>query len=134
MSHTEWIVPCNPTFYDIETALKDNTAVVWRHNAQYEPGDIVYIYVSKGISAIRFKTVVVNTNTLIKSEDDPYWVDRTKMSKKPVKVLLKRMKEFNDVRLSYSALKEHGLKSTIQGPQKLNEELKRYIGSIDSEV
>ena len=134
MSYTEWIIPCNPNIYDIETALKENTAVVWRYNAQYEPGDIVYIYVSKGIRAIRFKTVVVNTNTLINSADDPYWLDRSKMSKKPEKVLLKRVKEFNDVRLSYSALKDHGLKSTIQGPQKLNEELKRYIDSIDGEV
>ena len=47
------------------------------------------------------------------------------------KVLLKRIKTYNTVLLSYDVLKENGLKSTIQGPIKLKGSLREYVNRID---
>lgn len=131
MNQTEWIIPCNPHSYDLQTALTNSDEVYWRQNARYEVGDIVYIYLSKGVSAIRYKAIVIGTDIEIKSEDDPYWIDKTMQSQKLQKVLLKRIKTFNTALLSYDVLKEYGLKSTIQGPIKLKGSLREYVNSID---
>lgn len=92
MNQTEWIIPCNPHSYNLQAALTNSDEVYWRQNARYEVGDIVYIYLSKGVSAIRYKAIVIGTDIEIKSEDDPYWIDKTMQSQKLQKVLLKRIK------------------------------------------
>ena len=87
MNQTEWIIPCNPLIYNLQAAFTDGDEVYWRQNAKYEVGDIVYIYLSKGVGSIRYKAVVVGTDIKINSEDDPYWVDKTMQSQKLQKVL-----------------------------------------------
>lgn len=131
MNQTEWIIPCNPHSYNLQAALTNSDEMYWRQNARYEIGDIIYIYLSKGVSAIRYKAIVIKTDIEIKSEDDPYWIDKTMQSQKLKKVLLKRIKTFNTALLSYDVLKENGLKSTIQGPIKLKGSLREYVNSID---
>jgi 5-methylcytosine-specific restriction protein A len=131
MNQTEWIIPCNPHSYNLQAALTNSDEVYWRQNARYEIGDIIYIYLSKGVSAIRYKAIVIGTDIEIKSEDDPYWIDKTMQSQKLQKVLLKRIKTFNTALLSYDLLKESGLKSTIQGPIKLKGSLRDYVNRID---
>ena len=32
---SEWIVPCNPTVYDLETAMQKLKYMYWRKNANY---------------------------------------------------------------------------------------------------
>lgn len=131
MNQTEWIIPCNPLSYNLQAAFTDGDEVYWRQNAKYEVGDIVYIYLSKGVGSIRYKAVVVGTDIKINSEDDPYWVDKTMQSQKLQKVLLRKIKTYNTALLSYDVLKANGLKSTIQGPQKLKDGLREYIVTID---
>ena len=87
MNQTEWIIPCNPQSYNLQAALTNSDEVYWRQNARYEIGDIIYIYLSKGVSAIRYKAIVIRTDIEIKSEDDPYWIDKTMQSQKLQRVL-----------------------------------------------
>lgn len=133
MGQKEWIIPCNPTVYRIQDAFAESDTLYWRKNANYEIGDIVYIYLSKGYSRIMYKTVVIDVDILYEDNNDPFWIDQTEKSKHPQKVLLKRINMFDDNRLSFHCLQANGLKSTIQGPIKLKGELLNYVHRIDSD-
>lgn len=131
MTSKEWIVPCNPTQYNLEGQLSREDIVYWRQNARYEIGDIVYIYLSSGTSAIRYKTVVSAVDLDADADNENYWIDQTMKSSNPKRVCLKLLKEFDKSQLPIGALREHGLKSTIQGPMKLVGELAEYVHEVD---
>ena len=43
---TDWIIPCNPKYYDVFGAFDKMETIDWRQTAKnIEPGDAVYIYV-----------------------------------------------------------------------------------------
>lgn len=128
---TEWIVPCNPQKYDLETELKNNDIVYWRQNAKYTIGDIVFIYLSAGRSVIRYKTTVTEINIDAEQVDDTYWLDKSMNGENPKRICLKLLKEFDDSQLSIDELRKHGLKSTLQGPIKLTGELADYFHAVD---
>lgn len=52
---TEWIIPCNLKYYDVKGAFSKFKAIDWKQSAKNIcVGDIVYIYVGKPISAIKY--------------------------------------------------------------------------------
>ena len=52
---TSWIVPCNLAYYDVAGAFANLPCVTWKQTRKVCVGDIVYIYVGKPISAIKYK-------------------------------------------------------------------------------
>ena len=52
---TEWIISGNPQKYDLINAFRDLGKIDWRQSTNVEEGDIVYIYVSEGFQAIKYK-------------------------------------------------------------------------------
>ena len=87
MAKTEWITPCNPTKYDIDSELPVSGEIYWRQNANYNVGDIVYIYLSAGISAIRYKTQVEEIDVNAVDIDEPYWIDKSMQSSNPKRMV-----------------------------------------------
>lgn len=126
-----WLVPCNPEKYDIDSAFRSSPFVYWRQRVSFEVGDTVYIYLSKGVSGIRYKAFVTETDIDSRTIDDPFWNDPEEAYKVPIKAEMKLLKEYNTDALSYKQLTEHGLSSTIQGPIKVTGQLLSYIKSID---
>ena len=126
-----WIVPCNPKHYDIFSALASSDTIYWRQRVNFEVGDTVYIYLSAGVSAIRYKAVVINTDIDSITIDDSFWDDPSEAYKVPKKAEFKIVKTFDTKLLSYKELKRNGLKSTIQGPVKLKGETRNYIEAIE---
>ena len=133
MNQTEWVTPCNPKIYDLESEFSVNDYVYWRQNANYEIGDIVYIYLSSGRNRIRYKTIVTDVNINADDIEENYWNDPSQKSRNKKRVRLQLIREFNDIRLSYSFLKSNGLTSTIQGAIRLKGKWADYIHKIESE-
>ena len=127
----EWIIPCNPELYDINTSINTDGFVYWRQNARYSTGDIVYIYVSGRVKRIQYKTTVVDTDIDGTSISDPYWLDKSQETIKLIKVKLKLLKSFAGDDLSFQNLRKNGLNSSIQGPMKLKGSLSEYVRSVD---
>ena len=60
---TEWIVPCNPNLYRVDDAFAALKKLDWKQTSpKMKVGDIVYIYVSKPVRAIRYKCKVTKVN------------------------------------------------------------------------
>ena len=103
-----WIISSNPDEFDVEKAFKEDNSVEWgRGQYTISKDDIVYIYISKPIQAIKFKTKVANV------------VEDT--------MVLKLVKRLNPEKFSLNHLHEHGLNGNIQGKITIGNELLEYI-------
>ena len=103
-----WIISSNPDEFDVEKAFKEDNSVEWsRGQYTISKDDIVYIYISKPIQAIKFKTKVANV------------VEDT--------MVLKLVKRLNPEKFSLNHLHEHGLNGNVQGKITISNELLEYI-------
>ena len=61
-SMKHWILSCDTGRYDIHTLFKKDGFCLWNQRRDFKVGDIVYIYESKPVSKIVYKTVVEEIN------------------------------------------------------------------------
>ena len=54
---TQWVIPCNPAYYDVCGVFNKLDKVEWKQSTNVNEGDIVYIYVTSPIKEIRYKCV-----------------------------------------------------------------------------
>ena len=109
-----WIISSDPNKFDVEKAFKEDDSVEWsRGQYTISKDDIVYIYISKPIQAIKFKTKVASV------------VENT--------MILKLVKRLNPKKFSLNHLQEHGLKGNVQGKITIGNELLKYIKQQEQE-
>lgn len=123
LRNTEWIVPANPKFYDIEAALdesKDGT-FIWKQSNNVCVGDKVYLYVAAPISAIRYKCKAVEV-------DIPYNYSDENISMSKV-MRLQLLERYDKVRISFALLKESGV-GAVRGPRSMPNSLKHKIEEL----
>ena len=68
--NTEWIIAGNPDKYDVVGAFRELGIIDWTQSSNINVGDIVYIYVSNTVRAIRFKCKVNVVNKVTPTIDD----------------------------------------------------------------
>ncbi len=54
-----WVLPCDPTKYDIVAAFEHMDVIDWGQSTHVNVGDIVYVYVAKKYHSIMFKCDVI---------------------------------------------------------------------------
>ena len=60
---SNWIIPSNSKKFDLaKFLLKHGNFVDWKQSANFEVGDVIYIYCTKPEMRIRYKMEVVKTN------------------------------------------------------------------------
>lgn len=121
-----WVIPCNPNYYNVDAAFFKMKKLDWRQRISAEVGDIVYIYVGKPYSEIRYKCLVRKVwlkNREI-SDDEYYETDDLK----PVTsyMELELIEKYVTDSLPLHKLKMNGVK-TVQGPFKVLDETLYYI-------
>jgi len=122
----DWIIQCNPKYYDIERAVRELETIDWRQMSQnIEEGSFVYIYVCDPKRCIKYKAEVLHVNKKDNFIDDSKYViskeglkENSSLSVMEIKII----KEFDDNKFPLSKLKENGLK-TVQGWSRLCPEL-----------
>lgn len=123
LRNTEWIVPANPRFYDIDAALnesKDGT-FIWKQSNNICVGDKVYLYVAAPISAIRYKCKAVEV-------DIPYdYSDENISMSKAMRLQL--LERYDRAGISFAMLREHGV-GAVRGPRSMPEGLKHRIEEL----
>lgn len=70
----DWIIPGNLKYFDIIGAFNKLQNINWKQSSNVNAGDIVYIYVGKPISAIKFKCIALKVNLDKVSIDDSEFV------------------------------------------------------------
>lgn len=134
-----WLYPANPKYYEVISAFTEEPKTGWPMSSKVEVGDIVYIYSGAPFKQVVFKCKVVEIDVPVEEVMGQAEKYAKVSGKKPKKrfMLLETIKEFDqssDSPLSFSWLRQNGLKGSIMGPQCLenNEILFKYISEIES--
>ena len=137
--HQEWIIPCNADLYDIDGALRKLKIIDWYQNRMIKNakvGDLVYIYCTSkhDVNRVKYKGAILAVNKYDNFIDDSEF-DLTntygyKVEGPCFSIAVFREYEIN---ISYDKLKVHGLKSKLQGPNKVFDSLSSFLHSCDIE-
>lgn len=117
-SKSEWIIPANPKYYDLEKAFNENDIIMWKQSTNILVGDTVYLYVASPYSAIMYKCKVIKINIPYKYDDG-----NLRMSKV---MKIKLLKKFNKTDYPFSKLQDYGIRA-IRGPRYMPKELSKEI-------
>lgn len=125
---TEWIIACNPFYYDVIGAFNELENIEWKQSTNIRANDIVYIYVSSPIKEIKYKCIAkkVNLNYAERINDSKFIIDGTNYENYGRYMELELITKYEDKQFTYEDLKQHGLTS-VQGPRRLYGELLNYI-------
>ena len=130
-----WIIPSNNSKFDLAKFLsKHDNVVDWKQSANFEVGDVVYIYCTKPEMRIRYKMEVEETNIPFgKSlKDEMCWIDKTEFKAGVENNKYFRMRLLATTQsdmLTMDMLHKQGVKGYIYGPRTIDKELTRYIES-----
>ena len=118
---TEWIIPCNPNYYKVDDAFSALKKLDWKQTSpKMQVGDIVYIYISKPIMAIRYKCKVNKVNLdKIEIDDSKFVINGDSYETYPVHMELEVLEKY-DNELTMEILSNNGVKGRIQCPRRVN--------------
>lgn len=130
----DWVIICNPAFYDVLGAFKNFNCIEWKQSTNIQKGDTVYIYLARPYKEIRYKCRALEVDLKTPTIDDSEYV----LDGDPYKdygryVRLELVTEYNENQCPYTELKKHGLKS-VQGPSRASEELSQYMSLQDMQI
>lgn len=106
-----WIIPANPTVYDIIGHFERTDMIEWKKPKDVQVGDIVYIYMCKPYAAILYKCDVVKTNAG-KEQETPT-------------MCLRIAKRYKEDTYPLTKLQSYGLKS-VRSPRRIS----KKVGSL----
>ena len=126
---TEWVIPCNPRFYDIESAFQNRTWIDWRQSAKnISPGDVVYIYVGTPVQEIKYKCLV--KKAWIPASDADYTEEIYNLTSErkpcPQYMRLELLEKLDGITLA--KLVDNGMKGNIQGPRRVDKAIEGCLG------
>jgi hypothetical protein len=129
---TEWIIPCNLKYYDVKGAFSKFKAIDWKKSAKNIcVGDIVYIYVGKPISAIKYKCRVNKTNlSKVEIDDSEFVINGENYENYGNHMELELIREYAGTELTRDMLVENGLKGNIQGPRRVDVLIQESINKV----
>ncbi|HFI0631478.1 TPA: MmcQ/YjbR family DNA-binding protein [Streptococcus suis] len=108
-----WVIPANPKVYDIDTEFAENKVVYWPQKSTIQAGDIVAIYVTTPVQAIRYVCRVLGANLENREESD------IPTEKKLMQVEL--LAQFSDDVLPRERMMDLGVRA-VRGPRRLTKE------------
>lgn len=132
-NYTEWIISGNPKEYRVIEAFRELRKLDWRQSkkANINVGDIVYVFVSEGIWAIRLKCRVNKTNIEVPDIDDHEYVLKERSGGSADRYMeLELMEEYDGEEYSKDELKKHGFVKSPQNPVRMPASVKDYMESI----
>lgn len=113
-----WVIPANPKVYDIDTEFAENKIVFWPQKSTIQAGDIVAIYVTAPVQAIRFICRCLAANLANQGESD------IPTEKRLMKVEL--LAQLPDDILPRQRMMALGVKA-VRGPRRLTKEAIEYL-------
>lgn len=99
--HQSWIVPSNPNYYDLESALNELTDGLWYSQRinDISAGDYLYIYVAAPVSAYQYKCIVTKSNVPVSqidiNEDKKYYRSPNSIGSADMYMRIKLVAKFN---------------------------------------
>ena len=117
--HGVWLVPANPSYYDVPAAFKrEHGTIRWKQSTDVHVGDIVYMYMGSPYSAIIYRTECIET-------DIPYHFQNNQVKMRKL-MKLKLLHEYRPDEFPFSLLKEYGVRA-VRGPRSVPPELLKLL-------
>lgn len=130
VKNTEWIIAGNPDKYDVIGAFRKLGAIDWRQSVNVAVGDIIYIYVSNTVRAIKFKCKVNAVNKTVPNIEDSKFNKSGEFDGSGGRYMeLEMLEEFSTRLFQKNALEQHGFRSP-QGPMRVSAEVKEYLDIV----
>lgn len=120
-----WVIPANPKVYDIDTEFAENKIIYWTQKSTIQADDIVAIYVTAPVQAVRYVCRVLKANIVREEKSDQ------SSSKKLMQVELLAI--LSDCVLSRERMIELGVKA-VRGPRRMTKEMIDFLMSKMEEV
>lgn len=129
----DWIVPCNPGYFDVFSVFDSLDMIDWRQSARsIETGDHVYIYVSSPVQAVVFRCRVLETMIppeLVDRSDEGFNLSDALQENQDIRVYMRLKLDRiipKDV-ITLQKMRSAGLKGNIQSARRVPEELKELF-------
>lgn len=118
-----WIVPANPSFYDIDAALSGGpgTVITWKQGRGIGVGDTAYMYLASPVSSICYKCEVTETGIPFSYADENVKIDRL--------MKIRLLQVYPRDAFPYAFLRENGVK-LIRGPVPVPEALLEKLNAF----
>ncbi len=117
--HGVWLVPANPSYYDVPAAFRrQHGMVTWKQSTDVHVGDIVYMYMGSPVSAIIYRTECIET-------DIPYYFENEQVKMRKL-MRLKLLHEYRPDEFPLSLMKEYGVRA-VRGPRSVTPELLKLL-------
>lgn len=125
----KWIMSANGKYFDHEKAFNEYGHIDWKQTRNFAVGDIVFLYMTKPESRIKYKTRVDEINIANTSIDDYslFWKKNPNEERTDRYVRLSLIEEYDIQDLDFDSLKKHGMPYAPQSPCKVNEEVEKYL-------
>jgi len=110
--NTNWIVPANPKYYDIEAAINENAehTFIWKQSNHIAVGDTVYLYIAAPVSAIRYKCKAIQVDIPCKYADEHVSMSHV--------MRLQLVETYDAKPVGMELLKTHGVYA-VRGPRSI---------------
>ena len=128
----EWIIPCNPHYYDISAAFDKLETIDWRQSAtSINAGDTVYIYVGSPVQAVAFRCIVEKTGIRPEQVDrsDEEFSKGDQMDDYYQYMRVRLIEKYPTDVVTLDRMHEAGMPGNIQSPRRVTGGLKRLIDS-----
>lgn len=114
--NTNWIVPANPKYYDLEAAINEHPdhTFLWKQSNRIAVNDIVYLYLAAPVSAIRYRCKAIEV-------DIPYQYTDQNVHMSHV-MRLQLLQRYDQEPIGLNVLKEHGVYA-VRGPRSMPDRL-----------
>jgi len=115
----KWLMPANVNRFDVPGALAKDPVILWKHGTRVKPGDLVYLYFSAPVSAIRYRFRVLES-------DIEYHFSEERMNERGEKAMrMELLQEFVPP-FSISEMRKFGV-GPVRGPRFMPEELESQL-------
>ena len=118
---TEWLIPANPKYFDVEQAFREQTELTWKQSTHVAIGDIIYLYVGAPRSAILFKCEVLAVN-LPNTRENKYVNIQQRMK-------IRLLQSYSPDLFPFCKLKEFQV-NAVRGPRNMPLALSQYIAQV----
>src|SRR5699024_11940603 len=99
---TNWVISCNLNHYNVIDAFKKLNTLHWKQSTNVQAGDIVFIYVTNPIGAIKFKTKVNKVDLpYVEIDDQEFIIDGTNYEHHNRYMELELLRTYNDDLFTY---------------------------------
>lgn len=125
-----WLVPCNVRVFDIVRHFEKKDVAFFKKNRALSVGDIVYIYVAKPYSAVKYKGVVIKS--VVSPDDIPQEYHPSRLDINTY-VEIRKVLVFPDNVFSRVDLMQNGIGQLVN-QQCISGKTKDYFLSIEEKI